>query len=424
MRTSVAAFLLFGLVCGAYGAQQEPVSEAGGLFDQGQYSQGFALLNRTLRSRTITALQRAAALTALAEFYEDLIGNPDGALRYYQKVLRVRLAGNHPLKSSAREEISRLESLAVKYRQQNKLLTRPQIAPGESVDKRKIRGRIGQLEALIKENPEYYKLAEAYFCLGLHYMSLEKYGKAQKLFKKCAQLKPCIGYYLPVDERAKVARRLWVVSATNETAWGAAGVLSILAVASFYLSRPWGWLKPRHLMVGLLIMLLWWGVFEATHWWFGSRFQVTKDAITAVRAPLPASVSAAPASPGSAVAKSLFWYGLAGVAAIFVFSIAISKLRRRWAACLANVAFSLLLFACLLTIFYMRYCYEQGSFYSQHENSLRYLEGSFYFIVSEPEAYILTNPQAYPNLSTNRIRDPDFQEWVLQHCPFDKPGAD
>ena len=49
-----------------------------------------------------------------------------------------------------------------------------------------------------------------------------------------------------------------------------------------------------------------------------------------------------------------------------------------------------------------------------------YAAGDMYFRTSEPEACILTNPKAFPNLSIENT-DSEFKEWVLRHCEFDNP---
>jgi tetratricopeptide (TPR) repeat protein len=395
----------------------DPASEARALFERREYSKGFGILNKALSSRTINPVQRAEALKTLAEFYEEFMGNPDGALRLYKKIMRTRLHPGHPLKLSARDQIARLNSLEDKYRRQNAILKRSRITAGRQKDETKITEQITRLEQLIQANPEYYKLAEAYYCLALNYMSLEQYGKSQRLFRRCKRLKPCIDYYLPVTARARVARNFWMTSAVTETACTVAGVLLILTALVFYGARPWRWMRPKHVACGLVMAFLWWAVFYASYGWLGHSFEVTEKAIAEIAAERPSFVSAKPASPGSVVTRYLFVYGLVGVLAMFVFAAGLAKLKRRWAVFIINSLFGLLLFASLTAVYYMRHCHQKTRFNSQADGGLYYPKGCLYFVLDEPEPYILTNPKAYPGLNTRNIADSYLREWVEQNCP-------
>lgn len=425
MKRGVITLVLFVLATCAYGSPGDPAAEARTLFDRGEYGEGFGLLNRALRGQNISPLQRAHVLRALAEFHEQLIGNPDEAVRYYKKILKVGFAADHPMESLAREELDRFNSLGKKYHKQNALLKKLRIASSRQEDEDEIKEHIEQLKALIKDNPQYYKLTEAYFYLGQNYMRLERFGKACKLFEKCMQLKPCINFYLPVKVQADAAHARWIVSTTNKTVWATLAVLLIAAAIVFYMSRPWQWIRLKHLIPCLAVLVLWWATFNLSFRWFAKTFEVTDKLIRGIEAELPSFVNAAPGSPGSQVTKYLFVYGIVAVLGTFVFSIGVSRLKSRWAALLINSVFALLLFASLTTVFYMRHCEGQSRFNSQAKNKLYYPKGSLCFIVEEPEPYILTNPKAYPNLQVSNIDDAYLREWVLQHCPFDvKPQID
>ncbi|MHC4160021.1 MAG: tetratricopeptide repeat protein, partial [Planctomycetota bacterium] len=309
MKRGVITLVLFILVTCAYGSLRDPASEAKALFDRGEYSKGFGLLNRALRDQNISPLQRAHVLKALAEFYEQLMGNPDEAVRYYKKILKVEFPADHPVISLARKELARFDSLEKKYHKQNALLKKLRIASSQQEDEDEIKEHIAQLKALIKDNPQYYKLTEAYFYLGQNYMHLEEFGKACKLFEKCMQLKPCINFHLPVKVRADAAHARWIVSTTNKTVWATLAVLVISAAIVFYISRPWQWIRLKHLIPCLAILFLWWATFNVSFRWFAETFEVTDELIREIDAELPSFVNAAPGSPGSQITKYLFLYG-------------------------------------------------------------------------------------------------------------------
>jgi len=419
VKKIIITLICFVFIASAYCAQQDPVSEVQTLLEQKEYSKAMGMLNRILRAGTLSPLQRGQALKVQAHFYEELMGNPDGALRSYKKILNVKLPEDHPARSLANKEIARLNALKKKYSKQDLLLKQSRITSGRGEDKIKIKKQIIQLHALIEESPEYYKLAEAYYYLGVHYMSLEKYRESCKLFEKCVQIKPCINFYLAVEVRAKVSQTCWIVTTVKKTAWAIIGVLLVFTVISFYVSRPWRWLKIRHLAFGLLMVILWWAIFTGSHKYFGEIFQADETIVNTLGAQAPCFVNAAPSSPGAEIAKHLFLYGLVATLGMFVFSIGTSRLKYRWTTILINAMFGLLLFSSLTAVFYMRYCDPQGAFRTKAENIFSRSNGHIYFIQGEMEPMILTNPKAYPNLSTKVMRDLDFREWLEQHCPSD-----
>jgi len=405
VKKSLIILVLFILVDCACGSQQDPASEAKALFDRGEYSKGFGLLNKALRGRTISPLQRARALKAQAEFYEEVMGNPDGALRLYKKILRTRLAANHSIKSAARQETSRLTSLQEKYSKEDALLKEIRAVSSRRRDGNKIKKSIEQLEDIIKENPEYYRLPEAYYLLGLNYMSLKEYRKSCKLFDKCRQLRPCIDFYLPVKARADEARTCWLRSTVKKTTCAAIAVLLILAIIGFYVCRPWRWVKLKHLAFGLVIVILWWVVFNVSYRWLGEGLEAPEALRKQINTQRPSFFNAAPGSPGSTVAEYLFLYGLVGALGVFVFAIGISRLRCRWAALLINSLFGLLLFASLTTAFYMRYCDDKSIFNSIFSSDL-WRRGKSVFCSGRARAVCIDESQSLPKSQREEYKGP------------------
>ena len=418
MKKIVPALILFTYLRLACANPADPVSEAKALFLRQEYNKGLSLLNDSLRYSTVSALQRTLILKALAEFYESLVGDTERAMVYYSEILSVNLPNDHPLKSFAHQEISRFKTLEAKYIRENKLLEKLQYEP----ERDKIKEQISQLQEIIKDNPEYYRLSEVYYYLGDRYLKLNEYRMACKWLKNAMELKPAINYYLPVQSYYDVAHEDWLRSVINKVSWALIVVLLVVSVSVFYASRPWQWVRPSHLAICLVVLFLWWAVFNIAHRSFGGEFKATEKLIGEMGLTRPAFLNAAPASPGSDDVTYLFWYGIAGVVGSFVFSIGTSKFRNRTMALLVNLLFGLLLFVALVGVFYMRYCDTNGRFYSQAKNKLYYLKGNIYFNLRDYEPYILTNPKAYPNLDLTQIPDSDLREWIKQYCPFDKVG--
>jgi len=417
VKKIIITLILFILMSRTFGTQKDPLSQTQALLEQKEYSKAFNLLRQTVRDKTLSPSQRAQALKAQAQFYEELMGNFEGALGLYKRILRTELPEDHPLKSLANKEISKLVSLEQRYRKQNRLLQKARTSTSKSTNEKIKVEQIELLQNFIRDNPEYYKLAEAYYYLGLNYMALKKYGESYRLFEKCLKLKPCIDFYLPVGVRANLARKYWAASIIRRTAWGTAGTLFVCTVLIFYFSRPWQWIKLEHLIVGLVMVIFWWVTFNVSHKLLTRNFEAEKNIALKISAEIPCFVNAVPKSPGHEVATKLFLYGLVGVLGMFIFSIGVSRLNCKPAKLLLNSLFGLLLFVCLISIFYIRYCYQESKFNFKGESKLSCLNGHLYFILAEPEPYILTNPKAYPNLTTRNITDSETREWVERHCP-------
>ena len=423
MKRIVAVIILLIAVACVYADPNEPASKAKALFEQGMYDEGLATLNYALRDSDLTPAGRAELLGTMAQFYEQFVGNHDMALRNYHRILRADLGPGHPAKSSAGKEIARLNALTAKYRKQDYILRRARIEASKNRDQTQVKDEIAQLEAIINENPEYHRLHEIYFYLGGDYIALKQYAKAYRILQKPTQLKPSIRFYLPVATRIAQAREKWIRLTAARSAWTTIGVLLIITMIAFYASRPWRWVRLRHLLVGAAVIILWAIVLAVSCKWLGATFRVAEKAVEQIHAELPSFPGAAPGSPGSEVLKYLFLYGLVGIAGVFVFSIATAGLKRRSLAIFINLIFGLALLASVTTVFYLQHL-ERGAesvFNSQAKDLLYYPKGYVYLYMSDLESYILTNPKAYPNLDLSNIGQPEFRKWVVKHCPFDSP---
>jgi len=366
-------------------------------------------------------VRRALALQTYARFYENLVGNTDYALMLYRNILRTNLPADNSIKASTQKEISRLKSLKVQYRAEDVLLKRlrpPEImSPGEN------NRQAVQLRSIIDKKPDFYRLHEVYYRLGRNYIAMGSYHQAYMLLKKSLELRPAINFYLPVNVYKDIAYAKWVRSTIKLVARGIIGVLLIVTIIAFYLSRPWRWLKLRHLITGLTMVILWLIILSVSYTLLVPRREISDKTIVDISAAVPCFVSFGPENLNWQVVINLFVYGLIGVSGLFVFSIGISRFKYRWAVLLINVAFALLLFTTLTTIFYMQNCDQKSAFSSDAQNGiLHYIKGSNYFVSFGMEPYVLTNPKEYPNLAIINITDVHLREWLQKYNPVSLPA--
>ena len=277
---------------------------------------------------------------------------------------------------------------------------------------------ISRLKNMARQNPDYYRIGEVYFHLGRNQQKMKKYREATNSFQKAIASKPAMSFFLPVESCMKMVGEEWRRLRINKATWGLAGALLVIIAVTYYVSKPWKWMRPRHVIVGLGMIALWWGVFTVSHTWLGSRYVVPAHMRPEPNEP-PKYCMATPGSHGSEIAGHLFRYGLVGVVSLYVFSLGSSRLKSRRAAFCANGAMGLLILSTMTTIFYMRHCDRKSDFISEDQGIMLYASGDLYFSVHGPEPCILTNPKAFPNPYLGNARG-EFKEWLLRHGKFDK----
>jgi hypothetical protein len=399
--------------------QAGPSDEAEVLFAQGKFLQGRDILTKALNDPD--PVQRAYALQAYARFYENIAGNMDNALTVYGDILQTNLPADHPMKLSAEKEISRIRQLRIQYKSEDELLKKLQLS--EKVSPEESKKQIAQLLEIVRQKPDYYKLFEVYYQLGRSYFAAEDHYKAYISSKKAIELKPGANFYLPVNVCMDAAYGKWVRATIHTASRAILGGLLAVTVITFYASRPWRWLKLRHLVIGSSIALLWLIVFGVSYKLLAGRPGVSEVTMLKAGVIPPYFFSFGPDGPFWKVTQNLFVYGLVGVLGVFVFSIGIGRIKSRWAALLINTVFAALLFSSLTTVFYMRNCDQKSMFGSQAQGSVwYYLKGDNYFVSTGMEPYVLTNPGAYPNLAINNLSDPYIIEWIKKYCPFPPPS--
>lgn len=395
--------------------------DANALFDKGDYLGGMNILTKAINNPDPN--QKVSALNTYAKFYENLVGNYSYASMLYNDILKTKLPADHPLKLSAQKEIGKFRALKTLYGSQDLLLKR--LRPAETIKPEDIKHQIAQLQLIIDNKPQYYRLAEVYYYLGRCLISNENYQQAYIALKKSVELKPAINFYLPVNVFKDEAHAKWIRTTFKTISRNSAGVLLIITIVAFYSSRPWRWLTFRHIKIGFALILLWVIVFSVSYISFGRTSEISDKVMADISAPVPFFVNIEPGNPHWQTAKTLFMYGLAAFIALFVFSIGTSRLKIRIMAAFLNTIYALFLFTTLMTIFYLQNCDQKSIFYAENpHDKLSYAYGSNYFVTVGMEPYILTNPKAYPNLAIENVADIHLKEWMIKYCPLTNQSAE
>ena len=398
--------------------QDKVLSEAEQLTDKGKYSETLSLLSKSIRTHASDPMRQALYIDALGDFYRDICGNMKRAVMNYRRIINSRIPDEHALKQSAKKAIYAIKELETKYREENARLKTLLSRANRKRARYVIEKDISLLKEFIEQNPGYYLLHEAYYALGLNYQALKEPGDVYDALHKAMEIKPGIVFYLPVKWRARQAYAAYVRNTVNNGTRGVLWVLSIVTMLVFYISRPWKWLGAKHIILLFLSVLAWWLIFTVSHGIVGAAFEdgqgrrVLKQEGKDIE-----YLYASPGSPGSEVMDHLFWYGVIGVLAVFIFSIGMGRFKLKKLAVVLSGVYGVLLFLAFSALFYMNYCDRVGTFKSEGKGILYYLSGRIHMAPTDPEPYILTNPKDYPGLELDNITDPYLKAWIKKYCP-------
>jgi hypothetical protein len=389
-------------------ASADPVDRAAALFTAGQFQEGLAVIHEALAQDGLSRDQRAQLLQRQAQFYEADVGNMDVADRLRERILALGLADEHPAAVTARANLARREADRRRYRKQDSLLASMRIDPRflGGLSSREKEDQAARLRELINSHPGYPGRAAAWFYLGENLRELGAYREAVRAYERALEEKPALSIYLPATQRRDLARRHDQRQTAQQAGWGGLAALLCLTAVLFYAARPWRWLRFRHALVLVALVLLWVVFFAFATWWASARVGVPRSG-----APPPVYLFTELGAPGSAALGTLFWFGLAGILGLFAVAVGTARLHLGWTRALLNATVGLALFACLLTVFYLRHVDGRGRFEPAEGDRLPLLLGTVYYVIPSIEPYVLTDPLAYPELKLLRAKKP-LAEWL------------
>jgi hypothetical protein len=277
----------------------------------------------------------------------------------------------------------------------------------ETHDARIAEERAAELRTIIERHPDYPHTARAYYFLGANLGTSKQYREAYRAFTKAVELRPALDSSLPVRYRLQVVHREWLRSFAGRTSWGILGVVLAASAVLFFVARPWRSLGLRHAVMLAAVCLAWWLLLNAAAWALDGQVRLEKLSFEK-----PAFVSGLPGSPGSERLTLLFRYGLLSILGAFVIAVGLSKLRLKWTRAAATGIASLLVCACLMTVFYLRHCDRGGFFEPGRGEILTRLRGGAFFPLADLEPYVLTNPRAYPDMRLSEIDEHVLKAWL------------
>jgi len=426
LTTLVATVLLVVLLPLPALAQPSPVASAAAApaaevvataerhFQAGEYAEGLRVLNLAARHARRNHADYARVLMTLARFYDAYAGDHRRVAGHLREVRRLKLPADNPDVQAAQQLQQKLDALASQYKAEDELLGR---VKRYKTDRAVLTRRVAELTQLIETRPDYPRLAAAYHHLGETHLQLDQYRLAYRAFERAVELKPAIGFSLPTPVRRARAFDLWVRGDLSVGVWAVLGGLLLLAAVLFHRSRAWRRLGVRHALVLVGLVGSWWLFFRGAVWLLGSRITAVPEAL-----PNPVYLHTALGSPMSQELDTLFLYGLVGVLGAFVLSVGAARLRPRWTWACANAAAVMVLCACLMTQFYLRY----GLALVEPAASGRYpyLRGALYYtLTANQDPFILTDPLGHCRFqdSIKEMDEVPVQQWFGRYAELCRP---
>ncbi len=407
-RFQILLLIIFPIICFAV---DNNLDQGKKLISEKEYYKGRTSLFKAINAPESSLSLKAEALKELAHFYENIVGQDEMALKLYKRIFKLKLAADAPEKIAAEAEIGRLNDLKLKYKDTDRALQKIIFNPNRNLEPFEREERITELQNVIDKYPAYYKLSSLYYYIGDEHLALKRYAKAEVAFSKAVELTPGMDFYLPVTEKIKHVVMTRKENLFNNTVIGLLiSMIAIIAIA-FYVSRPWRWITPRHLSLLFLVLILWTAFYYLSFYISGNLFQRPPNIAGEINSELPSFLNAIPGGSGSGIAHILFLYGTIGIIGCCIFAISTAKLKKRWLAIVLNTSLSLTFTFSILALFYLDECYKKSTYYVSDENPV----GHIYFVLSDPEIFVLTNPKGYTNLNTINVENPALKEWIMEY---------
>ncbi|MBF0223824.1 MAG: hypothetical protein HQK76_00090 [Desulfobacterales bacterium] len=313
----------------------------------------------------------AAAVDTLesAKFHEESIGDYEAALKYYESTLD-------------KKNIERILALKKKFQEQDNSLNMFRSEIGKDLSKYETETIINQLQDLLKNYPEYYRLFEVFYTIGIGYMRIDEYKSAYKSFNEALKLKPACHLFLPILLNIENAHKKWVRYIIKSITWIVLFFLSFTTLILFYFAQPWCWIKRKHIVLGLFFILFWTVIFFIVFYYFGNKIELIEKKAMEQNPKNIITVYATPFSAGSEIAAILFIYGLIGILGIYLFVIGTTLIKNKELRSVTNYLFAWIIFTALLVHFYIYYCDGICEFEPYSTNVLHYYRGSLSFTLN------------------------------------------
>lgn len=387
----------------------DPLTESQNHFAHGRYRDGRWALVRALKSGDLAPGRRLELLLALADFWENLAGRPDEAVVALERAAALELPAGNAARQRIAGRIRRLRSIPERFPEEDAVLARAAV---RTFKPEKMLLRVEELRGVLERSPEYPRRAWLFYYLGQNLQGLERDLEAYSAFRAALRLRPGLGYCVPVERCLEEAGEAAARQSVRRGVFWTLFLLLLLGGSSFYLSRPWRWLRPVHLLLPLAATGIWWAFLAVS-----SRAVAGLADSGAGNFSRPVFMSTSMGAPGGEMLHDLLACGVVAVAGCFVLACGATLIRPRWLRAAVTGLAGLLLWTALLTAFFLERV-DGRSILEAGGGAGARLRAVAYFDQEAVEPYVLTAPKSFPGMDARTIHhDPVLQAWVLKHVP-------
>ena len=319
-----------------------------------------------------------------------------------------------------KDRIEHILSSRKKYADIDKLVSEIRSRPNWLVNVPGTKAKIDTLKEFIIGSPDYYRMAEVYYCLAIYNVGESKDPKALDYFNRVESLKPAIVFFIPLQNNFKIVRTRLIRRVVTTSTKNVLAFMFILSFVVFYTAKPWRWLTLKNIGVFIILLAVLCVLVLAVGNFLSARYvnsESTQQMVSMGETYLYTSLI----GPAFNIYATFLMYLAAAFLLTYVFALGASALiSRKSVSVVLNCIAGTVIMASLVCTFYLRNCdmktksppeLSPGAFFNTSNAMLLTIKGI--------EPYILTDPERFPNPGVTHNTDPPLENWAREHCPFD-----
>lgn len=378
---------------------------------QHDYAKALLELNKTLRTaQNLSEEQKLAILVAKAEFYQRYVADLDRSLLTLEQV-DLQIPTLEPVqRSDLDKRIEALQKIISAHQDEKSFIDQFLVLSAQP----KI-AMIDEIQARIERAGSSPYLGALTHCLGVAYFEAKQYHAAHNAFYRAMESTPAIYFSYPTQELKEESLTLWKQQLLTSIGTLTVSIFLALIMLGLFLTRPWRWVRWRHLLP-LPILLVFWTIAHRLLIVLSTRLADTTVS-KGDHAVLNTHSGAVLSGP---LTVHLFTYGAIAVVAVFLASLAISRIELPMTRYMANACAAFCITGALMMCFVEDH--GQTDFALGQSSRFKYMLGSFRYESKDPIPYVLSSPKDFPGLAIQQLDEIAQKEYLQQMEYVDRTG--
>jgi len=381
--------------------------------EKGNYKSCFKLLSSGMHDAKLDSLSRSVVQYEFAMFYCDYVGNYNKGFDLIKEISPMTVYWDRKSRLQFHDDFSLIKQLKKCNQKLDQLNVELAVNLNQQISGDELMNTINLLTKQVEASPDYYRKAELFYSLGLAYQKSEKYGRAIKHLKKALKEKPAIDFMLPVTVKLNQAKERYQYRIVRSSVLAFLALFIVLTGLLFYRTKPWLWLKWKHSIPFVIVLVLWCVCYFLGFYILGSKikeFHLQNNSFQQID---HFFLFSGAGGPGGYFSMYLFYYGLWALSGLYVLSLALLVYERKWIKTTALLISGLLLFSSISILFYQNHLYGKGVEKDYGESI--WLK-SYQFKKMELIPYVLTDPQSFPNVGVGDVPNQVLRDWMMEYC--------